>query len=170
MIDFEDGNCSIEITSRPESGSWQLEPSHNDTTTRYVIVVSGERFTFTRDQIESDPGNYFATCFFGEFAEGKRETKEMAIEKDVQLFKLIQAHLRGYEIFPLPNSAIPHYMTRAGAITNLLLEAQYYGLERLEEKIRAVQSESAYGVTPTTVGRTYKFGVSRMHGIFLGTI
>lgn len=129
-------------------------------TPRYTIVVSGERFTFTRDQLESDSRNYFSTYFFGGFAEGSQGLRELVIEKDAQLFKLIQAHLRGYEIFPLPNSAIPHYMTRQGATTNLLLEAQFYGLERLEEKIRAVQYEPSLTGTPTTVAKRYKFGVS----------
>lgn len=109
---------------------------------RYAIVVSGERLIFTRDQIESDPGNYFETYFFGEFSEGVRGARELLVEKDVQLFKLIQAHLRGYEIFPLPDSAIPSYRTREVALTNLLLEAQFYGLVRLETKIIAFRKRS----------------------------
>jgi hypothetical protein len=81
----------------------------------YTVIVSGQRFLFTHDQLQSEPGNYFA--------ESKNGVKELVIEKEPLLFKLIQAHLRGYEIFPLPDSAIPSYMTREVAMTNLLREA-----------------------------------------------
>jgi hypothetical protein len=85
------------------------------------------------------------------------------VEKDVQLFKLIQAHLRGYEIFPLPDSAIPFYMTREVALTNLLREAQFYGLEMLENKIHTFQLEEAklrIETKPETA-KKYKLAVSR---------
>lgn len=107
------------------------------------IIVSGERFEFSRDQLESDPDNYFATYFFGGFSEGSQGKKELVIQKDAQLFKLIQAHLRGYEVFPLPDAAIPPYMTREGAVANLLREAQFYGLARFEERIQEVIEEAA---------------------------
>jgi hypothetical protein len=90
---------------------------------RSTVVVSGERLILTRDQIESDPGHCFETYFFGEFSEGARGARELIVEKDVRLFKLIQAHLGGYEIFPLADSAIPSYMTREVALTNLVREA-----------------------------------------------
>ncbi|KIM22409.1 hypothetical protein M408DRAFT_41835, partial [Serendipita vermifera MAFF 305830] len=102
---------------------------------RYTILVSNEQFRFTRDQLESDPGNYFATYFFGEFAEASQGAKELVVEKDVHLFRLIQAHLRGYDIFPLPDAAIPPYMTKEVAIKNLHRDAQFYCLGKLEEKI-----------------------------------
>ena len=127
---------------------------------RYTIVVSGERLVFTRDQIESDPGNYFATYFFGEFAEGTRGIRELAVEKDVRLFRLIQAHLRGYSILPLAPAAIPPYMTMEGALANLLTEAQYYSLQLLEEKIRDFLSHDASTKLRKDAVRTYKFAVS----------
>lgn len=43
------------------------------------IIVSGERFTFTKDQLESDPGNYFATYLFGGFAEGSQGVRELVL-------------------------------------------------------------------------------------------
>jgi hypothetical protein len=143
---------------------------------RYAIIVSGEQLAFTRDQIKSDPGNYFETYFFGEFSEGARGARELLVEKDVQLFKLIQAHLRGYEIFPLPDSVIPSYMTREVALTNLLREAQFYGLEMLENKIHAFQLEEAnlrikasrpppHKTKPETA-KKYQFGVSNRKNVY----
>ncbi|KIM23615.1 hypothetical protein M408DRAFT_77306 [Serendipita vermifera MAFF 305830] len=125
----------------------------------YVIVVSGERLLFTKDQLQSDPGNYFATYFFGEFAEGTQGAKELAVEKDVQLFKLIQAHLRGYKILPLADTAVPWYMTKEGALDNLLSEAQYYCLQKLVDKIRAEMSEAPKSVVTIKPIKRYKFWV-----------
>jgi hypothetical protein len=110
---------------------------------RYTIIVSGEKLVFTKDQIQSDPGNYFATYFFGDFAEGAQGTRELVVEKDIQLFKLMQAHLRGYEIIPLPDTAIPWYMTREGALANLLQEAQFYALDMLVAKIHHFHNEAS---------------------------
>jgi hypothetical protein len=109
----------------------------------YTILVSGTPLIFTKDQIRSDPGNYFDTFFFGDFAEGTEGARKLIIEKDVQLFKLIQAHLRGYEIIPLADTAIPWYMTAEGAVANLLSEAQFYALDNLVAKI--VQSREKAG-------------------------
>jgi hypothetical protein len=105
-------------------------------TEHYTVITSGERFVFTREQMQSEPGNYFATYFLGDFAESKNGVKELVIEKEPLLFKLIQAHLRGYEILPLAEAAIPMYMTKEVALVNLLRESQYYGLQRLEERIK----------------------------------
>ncbi|KIM22408.1 hypothetical protein M408DRAFT_27712 [Serendipita vermifera MAFF 305830] len=129
---------------------------------RCTIIVSNERFDFTRDQLESDPGNYFATYFFGEFAEASQGVRELVVDKDVRLFRLIQAHLRGYEIFPLPDSAIPHYMTKEVAIKNLLTDAQYYCLGGLIEKIKnyalTSSKDGTGGNQGLPLGKRYKFG------------
>ena len=131
---------------------------------RYTIIVSGEPLNFTRDQIESDPGNYFATYFFGGFAEGSQGARELVVEKDIQLFKLIQAHLRGYEIIPLADTAIPWYMTKEGALNNLLREAEFYCLQILVDKIEITQSEKTTTI-PTQgqapVLKRYKFWTVR---------
>ena len=132
---------------------------------RYIIIVSGERFVFTQDQIESDPGNYFSTFFFGDFAEGVRGVREIAVEKEPLLFKLIQAHLRGYEILPLRDTFIPPYMTKQVAVGNLLREARFYGLQKLEERIKEVYPELSNEVLhnstphPISAAKTYKFAV-----------
>jgi hypothetical protein len=133
---------------------------------RYTVTVSGERFIFTREQLQSESLNYFATFFLGDFAESKNGVKELVIEKEPLLFKLIQAHLRGYEILPLADAAIPMYMTKEVTLINLFRESQYYGLQRLEERIKhhqpgiaklAAEMPPPQESSPTP--KAYKFGV-----------
>ena len=107
---------------------------------KYTIIVSGERFVFTADQLESDPGNYFSSYFLGGFKEVPYGTREMELEKEPLFFKLIQAHLRGYDVLPLPEQCIPPYMTKEGALVNLSKEAQFYGLWDLQKKIEEHQA------------------------------
>jgi hypothetical protein len=118
---------------------------------RYTITVTGQKFVFTREQLQSEAGNYFATYFLGDFAESANEVKELVIEKEPLLFKLIQAHLRGYEILPLAPSAIPSYMTPEAALTNLLAEAQFYSLDNLVAKIAKHRSEGTAKVRKQVV-------------------
>ena len=127
-------------------------------TEEYTTIVSGQRFTLTRDQLESEPGNYFASYFLGGFEESSNDTKEMKLEKDPLLFTLIQAHLRGYDPLPIPDSFVPQYMTKEGALKNLLNDAQYFGLTRLEELI---QEEINRRMNDGPAGeRIYQFWVS----------
>jgi hypothetical protein len=113
----------------------------------YAIILSGERFIVTRDQLESEPGNYFASYFLGGFEEACKNTREISIQKDPLLFTLIQAHLRGYSPFPIPAAFIPGYMTRQGALENLVRDAQFFGLSRLEilikEEMQKMTAESS---------------------------
>src|ERR1700761_9484102 len=93
----------------------------------YTIIASGERFTLTKDQIESDPGNFFQSYFFGGLSEASSGTRELVEEKEPRILKLIQAHLRGYDILPLSDRIIPDYLTKESMLNNLLKEAQFYG-------------------------------------------
>lgn len=104
---------------------------------RYIIDVSGERFVFTKSQLESDPGNYFSTYFLGDFSEAKSGIRELKLEKEPAIFKIIQAHLRGYEVFPIPERITPYYMTSESFLKNILFEAEYYCLGNLVQKICA---------------------------------
>jgi hypothetical protein len=108
----------------------------------YSIIASGEKFNLTPDQLQSDPNNYFATYFLGDFEEATRNERELIVEKEPLLFKLIQAHLRGYDILPLADGCIPSYMTKEGALENLLKEALFYGLDILTSKIKDFQAAS----------------------------
>jgi hypothetical protein len=103
---------------------------------KYTIIVGDQRFSFTRDQLQVEPGNYFDTYFFGDFQEAAEDTRELYLEKDPRLFTLIQAHLRGYNPFPIPDSFVPQYMTKEGAFENLLKDVEFFGLIRLEGLIK----------------------------------
>lgn len=110
---------------------------------KFTIRVGGESFVFTRAQLESDPGNYFAEYFLIGFKDVPYGTRELEIEKEPLLFKLIQAHLRGYDILPLPDQWIPPYMTKEGALKNLYKEAQFYGLWNLQNRIDEFRASEA---------------------------
>lgn len=121
---------------------------------QYTIIVSGQRFVLTRDQLESEPGNYFATYFLGEFEESSNNSREMILEKDPLLFTLIQAHLRGYDPFPITDAFTPKYMTRNSALKNLMSDTKYFGLVRLEEAIEAeMERRSNAGPVGTRIYR-----------------
>jgi hypothetical protein len=104
----------------------------------YAIIVSGERLTFTREQLESEPNNKFAEYFFDTSTQPSTEKREMRIEKEPGLFKLIQTHLRGYNIFPIRDGFIP-CMTVSGVLENLMKEAEYYALGGLIQKLQNIQ-------------------------------
>jgi hypothetical protein len=129
---------------------------------QFTVIVSGQRFAFTRDQLESDPGNYFATYFLGGFKEASSNAKEMILEKDPLLFTLIQAHLRGYDPFPIADAFTPKYMTKASALKNLMSDAKYFGLVRLEEAIEAeMEKRSKAGPVGTRIYQYWVSGLSK---------
>jgi hypothetical protein len=135
---------------------------------KYTIIVDGERFSFTLDQLESDPGNFFASYFNGGFKEVPYGTREMEIEKEPLLFRLIQAHLRGYDILPLADQFVPPYMTKEGALNNLLKEATFYGLWNLQAKIQEYQKTTKANTAKAKAlerlpQRKYKLAVSLHH-------
>jgi hypothetical protein len=121
-VAIRDGQFNIS-SQQPES-----DPS------TYAIIVSGERLTFSREQLESEPNNKLAEYFFGT----STEKRELTIEKEPALFKLIQAHLRGYNIFPIRDGFVP-YMTADSVLENLLKEAEYYALGGLVQKLQNIQ-------------------------------
>lgn len=120
----------------------------------YTLNVSGEKFFFNKDQLQYEPENYFATVFFGGFSEAANSVQELKIEKEPAIFKLIQAHLRGYETFPIPDAIVPSYMTKEVFVKNISLEAQYYGLTNLEQKANKYLEEITVGKP-----KKYKYGV-----------
>jgi hypothetical protein len=130
---------------------------------KYTIIVSGQRFVFTRDQLESEPGNYFATYFFGDFKEAASATKELELDTEPLFFKLIQAHLRGYKVLPIQNVYVPDYTSSKGALESLRRDADFFSLSRLVTLID--QEITAGGVSDSrpssgVVGeRVYQFSV-----------
>lgn len=71
-------------------------------------------------------------------------------------------------MFPLAEAAIPAYLTKEGAIINLLRETQFYGLGKLEERIQRIIAGKVNPIVQSQVGTTapsspikrYKFMVS----------
>jgi hypothetical protein len=101
----------------------------------YTVIAGGEKFVFTKDQLESEPDNYFAVYFLGSDKEVVDGVNEMTVQIEPLLFKIIQAHLRGYLALPIPDACIPPYMTRANALQNLLRDVDFFGLHRLKELV-----------------------------------
>jgi hypothetical protein len=123
---------------------------------QYTLVVGGDRFVLTKDQIQSDPGNHFDTYFFGKAIEVADGMQELRLAKEPAIFKIIQAHLRGYEVFPISDGLVPVYMSEGLFIKNIWIESQYYGLTNLEEKAKKYYEEMRGKLKK----KKYKFGVS----------
>lgn len=130
----------------------------------YTIIVSGEKFVFSKGQLDTEPDNYFSTCFFGSFSEGEAQTltdnPELVLYSDPKLFKLIEAHLRGYRVLPIPANWVPEYMTSENAQENLLHDARFYGLSRLQELVEnAIQVSTAKVPDTGPPEKVYEFWV-----------
>ena len=104
----------------------------------YTVVLRGERFVLSRDQIFFDSPNYFTMLFTGTFQEAATGQREVTLHRDPHLFKIIQTYLAGYSILPLPDDWMPAYMSQEAAVKNLLADAQFYGLERLAGRLEPV--------------------------------
>jgi len=96
----------------------------------YNVVVRGERFILSDEQLNFDAPNYFTELFGTQGG-----TRETFLYRDPKLFQIIEGYLSGYEIFPLPDSAIPSYMSRETISKNLLVDARFYRLSRLVDKL-----------------------------------
>lgn len=99
----------------------------------YVIIVRGERFVLARDQMLFDSPNYFTSLFDGPFKESSEGKREVVLHRDPFLFKFIESYLCGYQILPFPTTGLPHHMSHAAMIKNLLADAQFYQLDGLIE-------------------------------------
>jgi hypothetical protein len=99
----------------------------------YTVIMRGEPFLLTRDQIEFDSPNYFTSCFLGEFAES--QTRTLSLSRDPDLFRIIVDYLSGYNVLPLYESVIPKRMSPEAALENLHIDAKYYLLDGLVNQI-----------------------------------
>lgn len=95
----------------------------------YTITVENEKFILVADHFNSDAPNYFTSYFFGDFAEGG--CQEMILHRNPILFRAVREHLMGYEIGLLTGDWYPSHWSRDTALKNLLVDADFYGLERL---------------------------------------
>ncbi|KAG9124428.1 hypothetical protein FRC07_011670 [Ceratobasidium sp. 392] len=107
----------------------------------YTIVMRGENFLLTRDQIEFDSPNYFTSCFLSEFTEA--QTRNLTLSRDPDLFRIMIDHLSGYDVLPLHDSVIPKRMNSDAALRNLLADAQFYQLDSLIDQINRLGSREA---------------------------
>jgi len=106
------------------------------TTEEYHIIVRGKTFILDEHQILFDSPNYFSSYFLGDFREAAEGRRQLVLRHDPFLFKLVEAHLSGYPVLPLPSS-LPAHMSPETAIKSLLCDAQFYGLDGL---IKILQS------------------------------
>ncbi|KAI0700392.1 hypothetical protein C8T65DRAFT_580310 [Cerioporus squamosus] len=100
-----------------------------DKNTVYKVIVRGEEFQLTHDQISFDSPNYFTTCFTSGFAESCG--RKLRLHRNPALFTLIVEYLSGYPILPLSADYLPAGMGVTTAHRFLRADAQFYGLEKL---------------------------------------
>ncbi|KAG8682676.1 hypothetical protein FRC09_016608 [Ceratobasidium sp. 395] len=114
----------------------------------YKVIMRGETFLLTRDQIEFDSPNYFTSCFFGEFSEAK--TRTLTISRDPELFKIILDYLSGYDVLPLHESVVPERMSSYVVLRNLLADAQFYQLGGLIDQVNQENQVAEEAEQPLT--------------------
>jgi len=93
-----------------------------------TLEVENQTFTLTEKEIQSEPESMFVELLPMDMSWRTR------LSADVNLFRLIHNHLKGYEIFPLPPQGIP-YMSKEATLKNLLGDATDFGLKNLVAKI-----------------------------------
>ena len=103
----------------------------------FTITISDQVFILTLDQIHRDAPNYFTAFFAGSFQESNEGVRELKLYRDPYLFKFIHLYLTGYDVFPLPKHNIPSYFSEGSRLTNLLLDARFYGLDSLAQELEA---------------------------------
>jgi hypothetical protein len=120
-----------------------------------TIRVGNQEFELNETEVQSEPESIFVEYFSAD--------KMPRLNADGYLFGLIHAHLKGYEIFPLPPQGIPYggvysiagntlppmlpYLSKEATLKNLLRDATDFGLKNLVTKIEremANQLESSH--------------------------
>jgi len=113
----------------------------------FTIIVSDHAFVLTQDQIHRDAPNYFTMFFEGSFKESREGVRDLKLYRDPYLFTFIHMYLSGYEVLPLPRSNIPWHLSEDSRLTNLLLDARFYGLDSLAQELEAeINPEKFSGV------------------------
>ncbi|KZV82396.1 hypothetical protein EXIGLDRAFT_778641 [Exidia glandulosa HHB12029] len=121
---------------------------------KFNVALRGRTFTLYREQIEYDAPNYFTELFLGEFSEAK--TRHVELSRNDDLFSIIVDYMSGYTVTPLSEAVVPPTMTLETAHTNLLRDAEFYGLQGLVELL---QSGAARDRLP--VSACVAFGIDR---------
>ncbi|KAI0742415.1 hypothetical protein C8Q80DRAFT_906167 [Daedaleopsis nitida] len=111
------------------SSSQSLSESPDGRT--YAIIVRGEEFRLTHEQISSDAPNYFTDCFSESSGFQEAKDRVVRLDRNPALFALIVEYLSGYPILPLTADSLPPGMGLTMANRCLLADAQYYNLGQL---------------------------------------
>lgn len=113
-----------------------------------VIVFDQERITFTRAALLNEPDNIFLTRFLGSSEDnGTKGIHKITIDGDPVFFRLIQAHLRGYEIFPLADGVVS-YLSKEATLKTLLKLAEKFLFQNLRAKVIAELEQVPKQVIP----------------------
>jgi hypothetical protein len=125
----------------------------------YTLVLRGERFLLSSDQLHFDAPNYFTILFEGPFQEATEGKREVVLYRDPHLFRIIESYLSGYHILPLPDDSWPRYMSKEAARKNLMDDAKFYGLDKLvhllEEDINRAKRDKERRYEVTTCMQRY---------------
>jgi hypothetical protein len=107
-----------------------------------MIFAGDQKFKLNETELQSEPD-----CIFMEYF---RDNNMPDLNADAYLFSLIHAHMKGYEIFPLPSQGFPYgggsfvgesaartlpYLSKEATLKNLLRDATDFGLKNLVTKI-----------------------------------
>jgi hypothetical protein len=112
-----------------------MDPMSSTVESECIIIFDDERITLTKTLLLNEPTNIFLTRFIEPAdANGTKNTHEITIDADPLFFKLIQAHLRGYEIFPLADGVIP-YLSEEATLKTFLRLAEKFSFQNLRDRI-----------------------------------
>ncbi|KAG8736577.1 hypothetical protein FRC10_009150 [Ceratobasidium sp. 414] len=100
----------------------------------HKVVIQGETFLLSRDQIEFDSPNFFTEYFLDDTCAHKHSIK---LSRNPHLFALIVEYLSGYAILPISGTALAAQMDQENALKNLRVDAEFYNLQGLKRLIDA---------------------------------
>lgn len=104
--------------------------------------MRGTEFQLSRSQISFDSPNYFTACFSESSGFAEATERVLRLDRNPALFELIVEYLSGYPILPLEPDSLPHGMGITVAQRYLLADAQFYGLEKLCDLLRAPKART----------------------------
>ena len=126
-------------TSTTQTSSTPISPTPPSTTdhqeTFQVHFPPNKTFTLTTTMLHRDSPSMFSLAFLSSnFRENSSRTIIIP-DKSPDLFPFILDYLRGYNIFPLLEPAVPaNWLPLSKLYDNLRRDAAYYGLLRLERE------------------------------------
>jgi hypothetical protein len=116
---------------------------------KYWIRVHNEDFYLTDNELQSEPGNALIEPLTKSDTPSDNQPPQglpsVSVHTDPNLFRLIHAHLRGFEIFPLSSQGLPLwtrvppnqvYLGKEATLNNLLRDAEEFKMMKLYGKIR----------------------------------